>query len=92
MSSPGFNTVSFFRCFAGQQMEIGEGDGPFPVWPFYSNVGIERGHGDAHIAGMGGDTMIAAAQDGMGAVVPVDGGNTPNGPPVCYRGNSMSKK
>ena len=61
------------RRAAGEKMEVVKGDGALALWAFDVDGGVERGEGYVHVGGVGGDALIACAEDGVDAVEAFEG-------------------
>ena len=59
-----------------QKMEFVHGDASLPLDPGHVNRRLQGGQRDVHIGWIGGDAMIAGAEDGQGAVRSTDGRTT----------------
>ena len=59
MSSSGWRLVSSCGVVAGEAVEVGDGDGALALGAGDVNGGVERGQGDAHVGGIGGDAADA---------------------------------
>ena len=73
--SPGSSDGLDVRRFSGQAVEISDGDAAGGlIGAEQLDAGLQDGHRDGHVRGMGGDAGVARAEDGVHAVDAADGG------------------
>src|SRR6266550_1963 len=53
-------------------MEVGELDFAFAFWSLHPNDCLKGSQGDAHVARVGGDALVALAKDGMDTIKSVE--------------------
>src|SRR5205823_3185012 len=61
------------RVFSIRDEEIRAGDWALAGWPVDENHGVERHHRDAHVRRVGRDAARARPEDGVAAVVALQG-------------------
>ena len=74
MISSGAQVRVEVRRVAGQAVELGEGDGALAARPGDADDRLQRGQRHAHVRRVGGDAVLARAQDRVHAVEAVDRG------------------
>lgn len=55
-------------CIAGEQEEVVDRDGAGAVHAFHVHDGVQGDEGDGQVGGVGGDAVLARAEDRMTAV------------------------
>src|SRR5215207_8498386 len=53
-------------------MELRKGNAPLSLWSGYPDDGLQRGEGYAHVGRVGGDAVLACAEDGQNTVLAIN--------------------
>src|SRR5205823_10357393 len=61
------------RVVAVRDVEVADGDLAFALRALRVDHRVERGEGDAHVGRVRGDALVTGPQDGVAAVVAVEG-------------------
>src|SRR5438270_6022859 len=63
----------------GEAVEVGDGDGAVAFGALDMDGGVEGGEGYVHVGGIGGDALLACAEDSVDTVEAFDGGTSAAG-------------